>query len=89
MVKKDQNNIEPSDRVRIVQLWKDYLFLLVKVNAAREEGVDRKSPVNWEVFYKFTIGPYKQLLATMEEEQGKQKIAMFKVEPAMEFRNIT
>ena len=39
LVSKDQSNIEPSDRVRNVQIWKDYLFLLVKVKASRKKGL--------------------------------------------------
>ena len=80
LIRKDDSNIEPSDRVRIVQVWEDYLFLLRKANTARGKSVDRKSSVNWEVFYKYAIEPYKQLHSTMKEEQGKQKKGTFNVQ---------
>ena len=84
-IRKDDNNIEPSDRVRIVQVWEDYLFLLVTTNSGRGKGVDRKSPVDWEMFYQYAVEQYKQLLSTMKEEQALQKQGQFKAESAMEF----
>lgn len=60
LIKKDQSNIEQSDRVRIVQVREEYLVLLIKISSARKAGAHRKFPVNWEVFYKYTIDPYKR-----------------------------
>ena len=52
-------------------------ILLITVNSDRGENMDRKSPVDWETFYKYAIESYKQLLSTMKEEQAKQKQGTF------------
>ena len=51
LINKDESNFEPSDRVRILQIWGGYLFLLVKANTAQGKGEARKIPTDWEVFY--------------------------------------